>query len=65
VNPRRPEVAERLRKAGMKIVDIHDLKAQADKIIGQAAPLPFGDKVVGVVINRDGYVMDVIRNIVD
>jgi citrate lyase subunit alpha/citrate CoA-transferase len=25
----------------------------------------FGDKVVGVVMNRDGSVMDVIKNIVD
>ena len=27
--------------------------------------LPFGDKVVGVVLNRDGSVQDVIRNIKD
>ncbi len=65
VNPRRPEIAERLKKAGLNIVDIQALKAQADKIIGHAAPLPFGNKVVGVVMNRDGSVMDVIRNIVD
>lgn len=63
VNPRRPEVAERLKAAGLKIVDIHSLKERADKIIGQAAPLPFGDKVVGIVMNRDGSIMDVIKNI--
>lgn len=63
VNPRRPEIAERLRNAGLNVVDIHDLKARAEKIIGHAAPLPFGDKVVGVVMNRDGSVMDVIKNI--
>ena len=65
VNPRRPEIAERLKKAGLNIVDIQILKEQAHKIIGDADPLPFGDKVVGVVMNRDGSVMDVIRNIVD
>ena len=65
VNPRRPELAERLKAAGLKIVDIHDLKERATSIIGNPAPLPFGDKVVGIVMNRDGSVLDVIRNIVD
>lgn len=63
VNPRRPEIAERLKAAGLNIVDIHALKERGEKIIGHAAPLPFGDKVVGVVMNRDGSVMDVIKNI--
>jgi len=63
VNPRRPELAERLKKAGLKIVDIESLKEKANSIIGDADPLPFGNKVVGVVMNRDGSVMDVIRNI--
>ena len=63
VNPRRPEIAERLRAAGLKIVDIHALKERAEGIIGHANPLPFGDKVVGVVLNRDGSVQDVIMNI--
>jgi len=63
VNPRRPELAERLRKAGLKIVDINSLKEKARSIIGEADALPFGDKVVGVVMNRDGSVQDVIRNI--
>lgn len=63
VNPARPEVAERLKKAGLKVVDIEWLKERALKVIGQPAALPFGDKVVGVVMNRDGSVMDVIKNI--
>lgn len=65
VNPRRPELAERLKKAGLKIVDINSLKDRAKSIIGDADALPFGDKVVGIVMNRDGSVMDVIKNIVD
>lgn len=65
VNPRRPELAERLKKAGLKIVDIKDLRDKALSIIGTPAPLPFGDKVVGVVMNRDGNVQDVIMNIKD
>lgn len=63
VNPRRPELAESLRNAGLNVVDIKSLRDKALKIIGNPAPLPFGDKVVGVVMNRDGSVMDVIKNI--
>lgn len=63
VNPRRPELAERLRKAGLRIVEIEELKKKALSIIGQPDALPFGDKVVGVVMNRDGNVQDVILNI--
>ena len=63
VNPKRPEVAERLKAAGLKITTLEALKERALKTIGNPAPLPFGDKVVGVVMNRDGSVMDVIKNI--
>ncbi len=65
VNPRRPEIAERIKKAGLKVVDIHELKDLALKAVGTPEPLPFGDKVVGVVMNREGSVQDVIMNIVD
>ncbi len=63
VNPNRPEIAERLKNAGLNVVDINWLKDRALKVIGTPAPLPFGDKVVGVVMNRDGSVLDVIKNI--
>ncbi len=63
VNPKRPEIAERLKAAGLNVVDINWLKERGQKVIGNADPLPFGDKVVGVVMNRDGSVMDVIKNI--
>lgn len=63
VNPRRPEIAERLKAAGLKIVDIKELKERAEKVIGTPSPLPFKDKIVGVVMGRDGNVLDVIKNI--
>lgn len=65
VNPRRPELAERLRAAGLKVTDIRELRDKALSIIGTPAPLPFGDKTVGIVMNRDGSVMDVIKNIIE
>lgn len=63
VNPARPDLAARLREKGMNVVGIEWLRDKARSIIGRAAPLPFGNKVVGVVMNRDGSVMDVIKNI--
>ena len=65
VNPARQEIAERLKAAGLKIVTLEELRDRALSVIGNPAPLPFGDKVVGVVMNRDGSVMDVIKNIVE
>ena len=63
VNPSRPEVRSRLEAAGLHVVDITELAAKAQSIIGTPDPLPFGDKVVGVVMNRDGSVLDKIYNI--
>lgn len=65
VNPRRPELKEQLRAAGLDVVEITELRDKALSIIGNPAALPFGDKTVGVVMNRDGSVMDVIKNIVE
>lgn len=65
VNSNRPELAEALKAAGLNIVSMEYLRDRAKKVIGEAAPLPFGDKVVGVVMNRDGSVLDEIKNIVE
>ena len=63
VNPSRPEIAERLRAAGMQLITLEELRDRALRIIGTPAPLPFGDKVVGVVLDRGGSGLDVIKNI--
>ena len=63
VNPSRPEIAERLRATGMQLITLEELRDRALRIIGTPAPLPFGDKVVGVVLDRGGSVLDVIKNI--
>ncbi len=65
VNPNRPEVAKRLKRVGMDIYTIEELKEKAERVVGKPAPLPFGDKVVGLVTYRDGSLLDVIREIKD
>ena len=64
VNPRRAELAERLKAAGLPIVDIHELKEIAEPITGTPAPVPSGDQVVARVIHRDGNVIDAIHNVI-
>ena len=63
VNTSRPEIAERLRAAGMQLITLEELRDRALRIIGTPAPLRFGVKVVGVVLDRGGSVLDVIKNI--
>ncbi len=63
VNPNRPEVAKRLKRVGMEIYTIEELKEKAERVVGKPEPLPFGDKVVGLVTYRDGSLLDVIREI--
>ena len=63
VNPARPEVSERLVAAGLPVVPIAELALKAQSVIGTPDPLPFGEQVVGVVMNRDGSVLDKIYNV--
>ena len=65
VNPRRPEVAERLERAHFKVSSIEELARRAERITGKPEPLPYGKKIVGLCTYRDGSVIDVIREIKD
>ncbi|MBK5957024.1 citrate lyase subunit alpha [Rhodoplanes elegans] len=63
VNPRRPEVAERLKAAGLPVTTIEDLYARACALTGKPQPIEFLDKVVGIIRYRDGSVIDVVRQV--
>lgn len=63
VNPRRPEVAERLKEAGLPVTTIEELLATANKIAGVPKPIEFGEKIVGLIRYRDGSVIDVVREV--
>lgn len=64
VNPRRPELAERLIAAGLPVVPIEALRAAAAKVAGPPARPPDG-RIVAVVEYRDGSVIDVVRSVSD
>ena len=63
VNPKNGELADRLRSAGLPIVDIRALKDKAESLTGKPARLPQGQRVVADVISRDGMLLDQIRSV--
>ena len=63
VNPERQDIAERLKKAGMPLKDIHDLHEEVDKITGIPVLPQYEDRVIAVLEYRDGTTIDVVRQI--
>ena len=63
VNPKNAGLAERLKDAGLPVVDIHELKEIAERITGIPDKMPRGERTVARVISRDGEDLDVIQNV--
>jgi len=63
VNPRRPELKEKLVNAGLNVRDIHELKADAERIAGKPNPITTTDRIVALVEYRDGTIIDVVRQV--
>lgn len=61
VNPKDRELAQRLKDAGIRVVDIHALKEIAERTSGVPEKPQLGEKIVADVIYRDGTVIDRIR----
>lgn len=61
VNPRRPELLDNLKAAGLPVMDIHDLQRVAYNLTGKPEEVPKSEKIVAVVEYRDGTIIDVIR----
>lgn len=63
VNDRNAELKQRLKDAGLPIVDIGELKEKAERITGKPRKITRGDRVVAEVIYRDGSLLDAIHNV--
>lgn len=63
VNPLRNELMERLKNAKLPVFDIMELKNRAENITGKPNRIKVGEKVVGLVENRDGRIIDKIYSI--
>ncbi|MBL8968085.1 MAG: citrate lyase subunit alpha [Spirochaetaceae bacterium] len=63
VNPRRPDLLAALRAAGVATMDIRELRDLARRVTGESEPVPYGERVVGLVEYRDGTIIDAIREV--
>jgi citrate lyase subunit alpha / citrate CoA-transferase len=61
VNPSRPNLEDRLLRAGLPIRKIQELHDEVDRIVGVPDPIAYADRVVAVIEYRDGTTIDVIR----
>jgi citrate lyase subunit alpha/citrate CoA-transferase len=61
INPRRPDLRDRARKAGLPLVDLSRLMRDVYAITGVPDEPVFDERVVALVEWRDGTVIDVIR----
>ena len=63
VNPKDVELKQRLLDAGVRVVDIHELKALAERTSGVPDKPRLGERIVADVVYRDGTVIDRIREV--
>ncbi len=63
VNPKRPEVEQRLRDAHLPVTTIEELRQRAVALTGEPEPLEFSERIVGIIRYRDGSVIDVVRQV--
>ena len=63
VNPKRPDLADRLRGAGLPVYAIEELKEMARRVTGVPELIRPGGRVVAEVEYRDGRIIDQIRSI--
>ena len=59
----RPELALRLRDAGVRVRDIFELKELAERTSGVPDKPRLSDRIVADVIYRDGTLIDRIRGV--
>lgn len=65
VNPKNAELRSRLIAAGIKVMDIRELKALAESVSGVPEKPVFGERIVADVIYRDGTVIDHIHQVLE
>ncbi len=63
INPRRQDLMEAVKDAGLPLRTIEELRDIAYSITGEPKKVQFGDRVVGIIESRDGTIMDVVREV--
>lgn len=65
VNPRRTDLLQRFREAGLPHTDIRSLKALSESLIGVPQPIGKGARIIGYSQYRDGGLLDVLHEVED
>ncbi len=65
INPRRQDLIECMKDVKLPFCTIEELRDKAYSIVGEPAPVQFGERVVGIIESRDGTVLDVVHEIKD
>lgn len=63
VNPKRTDLVECYKSAGLPLVTIEELKEKAYNIVGVPDKIEYEDEVVGIIEYRDGSIIDVVRKV--
>ncbi|MFY9213438.1 MAG: citrate lyase subunit alpha [Tissierellaceae bacterium] len=63
VNPLRTDLIEAFKKAKLDIIDIKDLKAYSESIMGKPEPIEKTDRIIGLSQYRDGRIIDYIYQV--
>ncbi len=63
VNPRRQDLINKFKKAGLPLITMEELRKIAVKLIGVPKELEFSDDVVAVIEYRDGSIIDVVKKL--
>jgi len=63
VNPRREDLIDRFRAAGLPVKSLEEIKAEADRLVQPVGKPIFGDEIVAAIEWRDGTVIDAVRKV--
>ncbi len=65
VNPQRKDLAEMIMKAGLPLKSIDELQQMAEKMVGCPKPIPKTNRIVGIVLNRNGELLDKVYQVLE
>ena len=63
INPKRTDLIEAYKDSGLPLCTIEELRDIAYSIVGSPDEIQFKDRIVGIIENRDGTILDVVREI--
>ena len=63
INPARTDLIDRVKKLGLPLFTIEELRDMAYGLTGKPDPIPYTDKIVGLIEYRDGTIIDVVRQV--